>query len=84
MGRKAAVRARLGVERLAGPVRPAHTRAPDSGVALSCLSFPDRWKLIDRLGDDLIEETLNEVAADLNSACDHAVDHLCQQEFVLG
>jgi hypothetical protein len=47
------------------------------------VSLAGRWKLIDRLGDDLIEETLNEVAADLNSACDHAVDHLCQQEFVL-
>ena len=39
--------------------------------------------MIDRLGDDLVEETLNEVAVDLSGACDHAVDTLCEQEFAL-
>ena len=80
MGREASVRTCSGIKRLAGSVRrPPHPRI----ACMPDVSFAARWKLIDRLGDDLVEETLNEVAVDLSGACDHAVDTLCEQEFAL-
>lgn len=41
----------------------------------------DPWRLIERLADDLLHETIDAVASELGSAADSAVETLCREEF---
>jgi hypothetical protein len=42
------------------------------------------WRLIERLAEDLIQEAIDQAAADLAAAADDTVETLCKEEFGRG